>query len=441
MPLIWMAFMSMLSYYVALYSISRLKYKLIEFAAAWSLTAVMVAFLAGHLHIYEMFVNLGLVAIFTIYVFIKLRNITLSILFSTTTSIIVMAADNIAAPFMLFIFKIDPNNSSVQIRDSVLYYAINSICVLVIAFTLSSFLGSFLKDKLSVLAADGKSDTNRYIVGGALITLGLFYANIFLVESINPTLMIVVTSLMLVGYMVFMIAAVSAFINQIRNAGELAHQQEIMNNLKNYTSNIEGLYNEMRRFRHDYVNILASVYGFAENNENEKLKTYLLDQILPESERITQSNLSIDRLSNIKLQELKGLLSLKLLYAQSLGIHVCIEVANPVERIDINMVDLCRITGILMDNAIEACAGEGSSLSFTALTDEKGVTFIYTNTVEGSLDLTAIFQKGYSTKGKDRGLGLNNLRAIVGRYANAALSACVEGGQVEFHLYISSRGS
>jgi len=120
-----------------------------------------------------------------------------------------------------------------------------------------------------------------------VITLLMFYANIFWVESLDRTQMFVITSLLLLGYMIFLIAALHAFISNISTVVEISHQHEMMEHLKNYTSNIEGMYAEMRHFKHDYVNILSSIYGHAQKDENEELREYLLQELMPYSREIT----------------------------------------------------------------------------------------------------------------------------------------------------------
>jgi two-component system sensor histidine kinase AgrC len=106
------------------------------------------------------------------------------------------------------------------------------------------------------------------------------------------------------------------------------------------------------------------------------------------------------------------------------------------------IVDLCRVIGILLDNAIEALEGTKGTARVMISSDEQGTVFMIANKVGAPLDLSAIFKKGYTTKervdGKasKRGLGLYNLRLILGRYPNAAINAKLEGGEAVFRLEV-----
>lgn len=44
---------------------------------------------------------------------------------------------------------------------------------------------------------------------------------------------------------------------------------------------MEKLYSEMNTFRHDYINILASLNGYIEQGDQTLLQVYFEDTILP----------------------------------------------------------------------------------------------------------------------------------------------------------------
>lgn len=47
-----------------------------------------------------------------------------------------------------------------------------------------------------------------------------------------------------------------------------------MQQLKKYTASIEKIYDEMNVFRHDYINILASLNGYIEKANQQDLQMY-----------------------------------------------------------------------------------------------------------------------------------------------------------------------
>ena len=67
-----------------------------------------------------------------------------------------------------------------------------------------------------------------------------------------------------------------------------------------------------------------------------------------------QKNQNFKELEKLKIVELKGLLGAKLLKAHSTNITTQVEVPKKIEDISMNLIDLTRIMGIFLDNAIEA---------------------------------------------------------------------------------------
>lgn len=64
--------------------------------------------------------------------------------------------------------------------------------------------------------------------------------------------------------------------------------------------------------------------------------------------------IKINGIENLKVREIKGLLTTKILQAQEKNIRISIEVPEPIDKIDMPIVNLSRAIGIILDNAIEA---------------------------------------------------------------------------------------
>ena len=77
----------------------------------------------------------------------------------------------------------------------------------------------------------------------------------------------------------------------------------------------------------------------------------------------------------------------------------------------IDSFNLSRIFGIILDNAIEACAGRDNSIIEMIILDEKKhiLIFVANSCSESILNLKI----GESSKGANRGFGLKNLKDIV----------------------------
>lgn len=106
-----------------------------------------------------------------------------------------------------------------------------------------------------------------------------------------------------------------------------------------------------------------------------------------------------------------------------MGIDVSIEIDQPVEQINTDIIDLVRILGIFLDNAIEAALEtDAPKLSFVIIKDEKETVFFITNSfIDYHLQLASLSQAGTSTKGSSRGIGLYNVAQIISHHDNLFL--------------------
>ncbi len=195
-------------------------------------------------------------------------------------------------------------------------------------------------------------------------------------------------------------------------------RQDSYNRLQEYTSKIEGMYSSLRSFKHDYSNIMLSMSGYIESNDMKGLREYFDNEILPYSKKITQNIAHINQLMNIKTTELKSIISSKLLYAIEQNINVIIEVTDEIVSIPMDTLDLCRIIGIFLDNAVEATLEtEHPSIRFALINLETEYIFIISNTfIEKGIPYAMLSKPNVSTKGTNRGLGLYNAQEIISKY-------------------------
>ena len=205
---------------------------------------------------------------------------------------------------------------------------------------------------------------------------------------------------------------------------QLSEQRELqLRNMSDYSQHIEELYNELRSFRHDYINILKSLKLGIDTHDLPAIEQ-IYNQVLKDSgQALNQSKYDLGRLSNIHNDALKSVLSAKFLEAQSKGIEIGLEVPQEIKPQGMELLDFITIVSILADNAIEAAVETSHPVvSFAFLEQEGRQIFIVENTIkEFSIHSDNIFKKGFSTKGENRGLGLSNVQNIISHYPNVSL--------------------
>ncbi|WP_185952477.1 sensor histidine kinase [Streptococcus lutetiensis] len=193
---------------------------------------------------------------------------------------------------------------------------------------------------------------------------------------------------------------------------ELLRNQEMeLAALENYSKHVESLYQEVRSFRHDYANVLMSLkVGIDQGNLDDIKKIY--NEITANSTKLVKNNkFDLTRLANIIDSGVKSFMSAKFLQAENQGIAISLEVAEKMENPSMPLIYYIRILSILFDNAIEAALeSETPEISVANFYQDGNFVFMIENsTKEKSVDLTKIFERGYSTKGENRGLGLATL--------------------------------
>jgi len=268
-----------------------------------------------------------------------------------------------------------------------------------------------------------------------------YYLNAIVAQTYmaRNTTMLIYVALMIV-YLISMSVITFVVANNMKKEMQYENRKIELENLKEYNSNLEAMYNDMRGFRHDYTNILTAMSGYIEEKNIEGLEEFFYKKIVPLNSEMNRKNNRIGLLQNIHITEIKGLIASKVIRAQELGIDVLVDIVEPVDKINMDIIDLSRTIGILLDNAIEAAIEcEKSWIKLTFIQKENFVLLVFINScVERTPQIYQIFEKGFSTKGDNRGLGLYNLKEIVNKYHTISLDTKADKGEFTQVLQISN---
>ena len=81
---------------------------------------------------------------------------------------------------------------------------------------------------------------------------------------------------------------------------------------------------------------------------------------------------------------------------------------------DDTMLDICKIVGVFLDNAIEAVSILKEKFIDLEMSIENSHFYIsVSNNYEGTLQLNQIDDQGYTTKGKGHGYGLSLVKKLI----------------------------
>ncbi|UNP84911.1 GHKL domain-containing protein [Staphylococcus equorum] len=291
-----------------------------------------------------------------------------------------------------------------------------------------SILGRFL---FKLLTTSGLSLNKIYliIVCVFLLTVLLliyFYLPDRVLSFGDIKFLVVMYAVLIITTAVLIVTISFSIIRQIQYKRNM---REIENYYK-YTLQIEKINHEMRKFRHDYVNILSTMSDFIRENDMEGLDQYFHEEILPMQDSMQMNAIKINGIENLKVREIKGLLTTKILQAQEKNIRISIEVPETIEKIEMPIINLSRVIGILLDNAIEASEKIVDDplirIAFIKNEDDS-VMFIVMNKCDTDMPrVHTLFQENFSTKGKNRGLGLSTLKELTDTTSNVLLDTTID---------------
>lgn len=306
---------------------------------------------------------------------------------------------------------------------NLIYYIIFVAIIMVF-----SILGRFL---FKLLTTSGLSLNKIYliIVCVFLLTVLLliyFYLPDRVLSFGDIKFLVVMYAVLIITTAVLIVTISFSIIRQIQYKRNM---REIENYYK-YTLQIEKINHEMRKFRHDYVNILSTMSDFIREDDMEGLNQYFHEEILPMQDSMQMNAIKINGIENLKVREIKGLLTTKILQAQEKNIRISIEVPETIEKIEMPIINLSRVIGILLDNAIEASEKIVDDpfirIAFIKNEDDS-VMFIVMNKCDTDMPrVHTLFQENFSTKGKNRGLGLSTLKELTDTTSNVLLDTTID---------------
>lgn len=232
------------------------------------------------------------------------------------------------------------------------------------------------------------------------------------------------STLILFLYFLFSMFALSRTLKLEQTELDLEEQK-----LYNKTLNI--LYDNVRGFKHDFGNIMQAIGGYTASNDMAGLKNYYT-QLLEDCQIVNDLNILNPEIINNPA--IYSLLTSKYHKAEELGIKIHLDVFLDLGNLNINIYELSRILGILLDNAIEASMLSSEKIINIDIRKDNRLNkdlFIIENSYSNkNVNTDEIFEKGYSSKedhSKEdssknyHGLGLWEVRKIIKKHKNLNL--------------------
>lgn len=276
--------------------------------------------------------------------------------------------------------------------------------------------------------------TNRWIfnryVSYILLFLGVatvvfIYINIIAIDQDNFYESVRDNLAMFLVYLTLLTISIFVVLYLAFKQYKMEQREQELKNFESYVASLEQINQDMRKFKHDYINILSTLRIYIDEKNYDGLHTYFYDHILEANHQEQLNQQAMMMLNNLKINSLKGLLTTKILQAQSNHVPFYVEIVEEITDIPVDPIILNRMVGILLDNAIEAAREiVNGEVRLAFINMDETTLLVVNNTFNEEIDIKVheIYQEGFSTKGENRGLGLANLRQMKNDLQNVSLN-------------------
>ena len=198
--------------------------------------------------------------------------------------------------------------------------------------------------------------------------------------------------------------------------------------LQTYTDEIVALYNEIRGFRHDYAGMLVSMQMAIDSKDLQEIDRIYNQVLVKANQKLRSDKYTYFDLNNIEDSALRSLIAQSIVYARNNDVEFTLEVKDIITRLSIDLLDLVRIMSVLLNNAVEGAAESYlKQMEVAVIKMDLETVIVIQNSCKYTMTPSEdLFELGFSTKGRNRGIGLNNVKDILDKYENIILETEME---------------
>ena len=410
-PIMILLFISICNIIKQIYQVKLNRHDLIIFSGIFMLTYYF------SYYIFNFFIIL--LIIFPIFAILKRKNVKFNLFNLIFTILYTTALFKTSELLVTLVYTILKITLWINIMDKVVFSILTFIFVKL--FTIN--LNNFTKQQSSVIY-------NLLLFISVFILVFYNFLSInSVMESNNIPLYYMSISVITFFFILFILIS-SSLLKNLHIKIEVEAEKQKLEQQKKYIESLEKNNNEIRKFKHDFNNIILGLEGYITNNEvdNVKLRDYFYNNIKDFNIKIELDNIVLSHLNNIKVPSIKNLLTNKIISAQNndFKVNICIE--DKIDNFYVNEMHLSRVLGIFLDNSLEAGLELDNNrfLELIILKVNKTVVIQITNTFKNTnLDIDQINKSGYSSKGENRGIGLSSANDIISKH-NMILNTRIE---------------
>ena len=403
---------------IILYSAKLTNVKINKFEKLWLILLTSCIYILSYIFINNFFLIFISIPLYILFRFKNIDNLVVRLLFLITYFTLLIKISETASLIIHLKF------------ENVNYHGFFEDVITVILLLLTNKVSKFYLKRVINNIEKIKSYATFIIITLATILIIYNFISIYsILDSKNFLLYYLASSTILIFFLIFILIS-SSLLKNLHIKIDVEAEKQKLEQQKKYIESLEKNNNEIRKFKHDFNNIILGLEGYITSNEvdNIKLRDYFYNNIKDFNTKIELDNIVLSHLNNIKVPSIKNLLTNKIISAQNNDFKVNICVDDEIDNFYVNEMQLSRILGIFLDNSLEAGLELDNNrfIELIILKANKTIVIQITNTFYNTdLDIDKINESGYSTKGENRGIGLSSADDIISKQ-NMILNTRIE---------------
>ena len=309
-------------------------------------------------------------------------------------------------------------NIPFELSANIPIYRLLTLCFIYSVIFLIYKIVKHFNLNINILENISKSDKRIIIlnVTFAIICIGTQFFLIMLYNDYLPSFIIFLSIISLFTYFFISLYGLTRTMKLEIATTDLQEAQL-------YNRTLELLYDNTRSFKHDLGNILDGIEGYVERGDLEGFKKYYyqLSADYKHTNNLTALNPKI-----VNNPAIYNVLVGKYHKADQQGIKITLEVSMNLNQLYMEIYEFSRVLGILMDNAIEAASECKEKRIYIYFKEKANLQFliIRNSYIDTNIDTKKIYQKNFSTKKDNTGLGLWKVIHIVNKHNNLVIRSC-----------------
>ena len=272
-----------------------------------------------------------------------------------------------------------------------------------------SYISFIRKIYLKLVEFTGKFKIKNVILWSLLLMISINFLVAIIYYKMNSIFVVVINTLLVLVYSFIVYKSMNQKnINMIVQAENVS----LMESLHQY----EDMVDRQRVDNHENKNQLLIIKNMIKKNDKDVIK--YIDTVVKDEKEDDEALYT--KVKSIPSGGLQGIIYQKMLSMKDNRILFSLDVSRDVRHIDLEKMNiednykLCKIVGVLLDNAIEESLKiDDRRIMISLYVDDNMLIIDISNRFDGKIDLDKIDEEGFTTKGDGHGYGLSLVKKLV----------------------------